>query len=195
LSLIFIAIFIFVLFLFIKDKFNESKKIILFSILSIFVLFNLLYFTNLIPPIPLSLKDAGVYHSIQKNADGNYLVTFENYGWKGYFNLYPNFSEVAGDPVYVYSAIFSPQDLNITVVHEWQHYNEIQKKWITTFTINLPVIGGRDGGFRTYSESSNLASGKWRVNIKTQLGQTIGTLHFNILPVTTEPTLSIDIKQ
>jgi hypothetical protein len=195
LSLIFIALFIFVLFIFIKDKFAESKKIILFSILSIFVLFNLLYFTNLIPPIPLSLKDAGVYHSIQKNADGNYLITFENYGWKGYFNLYPNFSEVVGDPVYVYSAIFSPKDLNIIVVHQWQHYDEMQKKWINTFTINLPVIGGRDGGFRTYSESSNLASGKWRVNIKTQLGQTIGTVHFNILPVATEPTLAIDVKQ
>jgi hypothetical protein len=194
-SLVFITIFIGILFIFIRDRFNESKKLILFLVLGIFVLVNFLYFANLIPPIPLSLKDGGIYHDIEKNTDGNYDVTYENYGWQGYFQMYPNFREVAGEPVYAYSAIFSPTNLNITIVHEWQHYNETQNKWVTTFTISLPVIGGRDGGFRTYSESSNLASGKWRVNIKTELGQLIGRLRFNIVPVDTESILTNDIKQ
>jgi len=66
-SLVAIALFIRILFYFIKDKFIKSRKVILSSILSIFVLINFLYFTNLIPPIPFSLKDAGVYHLIQKN--------------------------------------------------------------------------------------------------------------------------------
>jgi hypothetical protein len=136
-----------------------------------------------------------MYHSIEKNADGNYDVTYENYGWRGYFNLYPNFREVYGEPVYAYSAIFSPKGLNLTIIHEWQYYDGVQKKWITRETVNLPVVGGRDGGFRTYSERSNLTSGKWRVNIKTSQGQTIGTLHFNVVFVDTEPTLTGDIKQ
>jgi len=195
LSLIFTALFIAFLFFFIKDRLKESKKTIFFSILGIFALVNFLYFTNLIPPIPLSLKDAGMYHFIQKNADGNYDVTYEDYGWKGYFNPYPDFREVVGSPVYAYSAIFSPKGLNITIVHEWQHYDETQHKWVTGMTINLPVVGGRDGGFRTYSERSNLASGRWRVNVKTELGQTIGHLRFNILPVNTEPALASDIKE
>jgi hypothetical protein len=193
-SLIFITFFISVIFYFIKDKFKESKKLILFLVLGIFVLVNFLYFTNLIPPIPLSLKDAGVYHSIQKNGEGNYIVTAENHSWKEYFNLYPNFEETVGSPVYAFSAIFSPKNLNLAILHEWQHYDEVQKKWLTEFTINLGVIGGRDGGFRTYSSRSNISPGKWRVNVKTQSNQTMGSIRFNIVPVDIAPMLKIEVK-
>ncbi|MFA5778460.1 MAG: DUF2914 domain-containing protein [Candidatus Paceibacterota bacterium] len=193
-SLIFIVLFLIILFYFIKDRFAESKRLIIFLISGIFLLVNFLYFTNLIPPIPLSLKDAGVYHSIQKNNDGNYVVTYEDYGWKEYLKLYPDFYKTNGTPIYAYSAIFSPKELNINIIHEWQRYDEIQKKWITEREINLPVIGGRDGGFRTYSMRSNLTAGKWRVNIKTIHGQTIGHLRFNIIPTNIEPLLTITIK-
>lgn len=194
-SLLFIYIFAKILLHFAKNQLKESRRIIPISILIIFVLFNLLYFTNLIPPIPLALKEAGVYHSIQKNKDGNYKVTYEDYGWRGYFKLHKDYKKTTGSPVYFYSAIFSPKKLNLTIVHEWQHYDEISKKWVTDRNINLDVIGGRDGGFRTYSMRSNLAPGKWRVKIKTTHGQIIGRLRFNILPVEIEPVLTIDIKK
>ena len=194
LSLLFIAVFIFVLFLFIKDKFTKSKNTIFILIGSIFVLVNLLYFTNLIPPIPLSLKDAGVYHSIFRNVDGNYTVEYEDLGFGGYFQLYQDFKEVPGTPIYAYSAVFSPSDLNITVIHEWQYYDELLKTWLTESRVDLPVIGGRGGGFRTFSVRSNLSSGKWRVNIETLEGQLIGRLRFNIMQVSIEPVLTADIK-
>ncbi len=198
LSLIFITLFVVILLFFIKDKFNkdenESKKLVAFLIIGIFALVNFLYFTNLIPPIPLSLKDAGMYHSIEKNADGNYDVTYEDYGWKGYFNLYKNFNEVVGSPIYAYSAIFSPKELNLTIVHEWQYYDAKQNKWITSSIINLPLVGGRDGGFRTYSVRYNLPAGKWRVLVKTQGGLTIGSIRFNIVPSNTEPALKTETK-
>ena len=194
-SLIFITLFLKILFSFIKDKFSESKKLIVSLISGIFILVNILYFTNLIPPIPLSLKDAGLYHSIQKNTtEGNYSVTFEDHGWRGYFDLYPNFSQVSGEPVYAFSAIFSPKDLNLTIFHEWQHYDEIKDKWGTNSVVSLPVVGGRDGGFRTYSMRYDLKSGKWRVNVKTEQGQTIGVLRFNIISIDTEPLLTAGVK-
>jgi hypothetical protein len=121
-------------------------------------------------------------------------VTYEDYGWRGYFNLYQNFNQISGEPVYAFSAIFSPKNLNITIVHEWQHYDEIQKKWVTGSTINLPVVGGRDGGFRTYSMRYNLATGKWRVNVKTPQGQTIGVLRFTITQSDVDPVLTAGVK-
>ena len=120
-----------------------------FLILGIFVVVNFLYFTNLIPPIPLSLKDAGIYHSIQKNEDGDYQMTYEDYGWRGYFKLYPDFQKTSWSPVYAFSAIFSPKGLNLTILHEWQYYNLGQGKWTTDRVINLSLVGGRDNGFRT----------------------------------------------
>jgi hypothetical protein len=194
-SLVFISLFTGILFLFIKNSFKESKRIIVFLIVGIFALVNFLYFTNLIPPIPLSLKDAGMYHSIHKNSDGDYAVTYQDYGWKGYFNLYPDFDEVSGFPVYAYSAIFSPKDLNLNIIHQWQVYNTGDRQWVTTSTVDLSVVGGRDGGFRTYSEQTNLAPGKWRVNIETVSGQIIGRLRFTIVSVHTLPSLTNDIKQ
>ncbi len=164
-------------------------------ILTIFTVVNILYFTNLIPPIPLSLKDAGVYHSVEKNQDGNYDATYEDHGWRGYFELYDDFILAPGSAVYAYSAIFSPKGLNLVIVHEWQHYDEAQGKWLTASVIDLPVVGGRDGGFRTYSVRSDLTPGKWRVNIKTESGQTIGHLRFNIIASVSEPLLSTKVKK
>jgi hypothetical protein len=193
-SLGIISLFIKSLFYFIKDKFAKSKKLIIVLISGVVVLVNFLYFTNLIPPIPLSLKDGGIYHSIHKNDEGNYEVAYEDYGWKKYFMLYPEFKRLPGSAAYAFSAVFSPKDLNLTIVHEWQHYNETEEKWNTTSAIKLPVLGGRDSGFRTYSVSTNLASGKWRVNVKTEQGQIIGRMRFNIVPVDTAPELTTAVK-
>ncbi|OGI68526.1 hypothetical protein A2738_01435 [Candidatus Nomurabacteria bacterium RIFCSPHIGHO2_01_FULL_42_15] len=194
LSLIAIVLFIILLFHLIKDKFVKSKKLLVALITSIFFLVNFLYFTNLIPPIPLSLKDGGIYHSIEKNAKGNYEVTYEDHGLAGYFSFYPSFSKQAGAGVYAYSAVFSPENLNISVLHEWQYYDRAQKKWITESVIRLPVVGGRDGGFRTYSVRTNVAFGRWRVNVKTEEGKIIGRLRFNVVQVDTEPVLSTMVK-
>lgn len=45
-------------------------------VLAIFIVFNGLYFFNVIPPVPLSLKDSGVYHSILKYSSGGYFATY-----------------------------------------------------------------------------------------------------------------------
>ena len=195
LSLVFVGIFILILFYFIKDHLKESKKTILFLILGIFALVNFLYFTNLIPPIPLSIKNAGIYHSISKNDAGNYEATYEKYDWSNYFKMYPNYSAVQFSPIYAFSAVFSPQDLNLTIIHEWQHYDVFAHKWFTDRTIPLSVVGGRDGGFRTYSMRSNLTSGKWRVNIKTTEGKTIGSIRFNVIVKDILPPLETKILE
>jgi hypothetical protein len=193
-SLALIFFFVLFLFSFIKDRLVESKKLITSLILSIFCLINFLYFTNLIPPIPLSLKDAGVYTSITKNDNGNYLMTYQKLALNNYFKLYKDYKNVTDSPVYIYSAIFSPNNLNLNIIHEWQHFDEIQNKWIIEREITLPVVGGRYGGFRTYSIRSNLSSGKWKVLVKTTHGQTIGSIRFKIVQTNEELKYITDIK-
>ena len=169
-----------------KTGFNKEKKQLRAVIWGIFIVFNILYFTNLIPPIPLSLKDGGVYHSLSKDNQGDYVVTYENDGWKDFFNIYEDFHIT--DPnqtVYVYSAIFSPSGLNLEIIHSWQHYDEASKSWILVNKVYLPVVGGRAGGFRTYSLGSGLETGKWRVNVETDSGNIIGQINFNLILSTT----------
>ena len=75
-----------------------------------------------------------------------------------------------------------------------KYYNEIKDEWITDNIINLPVKGGRDGGFRTYSRRSNIKEGKWRVNIKTENNKLIGRLRFEIVSSSTQPELTTEVK-
>jgi len=122
----------------------------LFLISGIFILVNFLYFTNLIPPIPLSLKDGGIYHSLGKNPEGNYEILTKIMAGRDTLNCIRILTKVAGEPVYAYSAVFSPQNLNLTIVHEWQYYDEAQNKWITGSVIKLA------GSWRTGRRFPNL---------------------------------------
>jgi len=193
-SLVLLRFFFFVFNKFSKKKFQSQKTPLRFSIATIFILINVLYFTNLMPPIPLSLKDGGVYHSVVRDVDGNYVVGLEDYGWKGLITLYPDFHLVSDKGVYAYSAIFSPAYFNTDITHEWQHLDSATGKWVTEGEIGLSVAGGRDRGYRTYSTRADLADGHWRVNVLTSTGQVLGRLRFNVVSTATKPTLSIDVK-
>jgi len=193
-SLLVILIFVGSLFAYVKNRLKENKNKIIFLIFSIFVFINILYFTNLIPPIPLSLKDGGVYNNVEKRG-GVYVVSHEDYSWERYFNLYKEVRRVEGEPLYAYSAVFSPDDLDLDIIHEWQFFNEKSRKWVTSSIIDLDVVGGRDGGFRTYSMKSSLSPGKWRVNIKTTNDQLIGRLRFILSDENITKTLVEEIKK
>lgn len=178
-----------------RGKIAKKREIIVLWVGIVFALVNILYFNNLIPPIPFSLKDSGVYHAITKNADGNYTVLSEDTSWwTKFFTLYPDFHASESDPIYVYSAIFSPALFETDVIDDWQYYDDIEHAWVDKYQVSLAVTGGRDGGFRTWSVQQGIMAGRWRVNIKTQTGQIIGTIRFNILPQTGGIPLTTEVK-
>ena len=192
-SLVTIGTFLAIIKYFNKKEFVASRKWLYTSTLGIFLLVNVLYFTNLIPPIPLSLKDAGVYHSLKVISPGNYLLSGEQQSWQKFITLYQDYHKAPGEPVYIYSAIFSPSQLNASIIHEWQTLDSKTGKWVTKDRINLTIIGGRDGGFRTYSQKYSLTEGKWRVNVLTTRGQLIGRVRFNVIFVDSKP-LTVEEK-
>ncbi len=195
LSLLIIFLYLKLLRYFTPVIFKESKKVLVLSIGTIFFLINALYFLNLIPPIPLSIKDIGVYHSIMKNADGDFVVAEEeSNAWKRFFSIYKDVHINPGEPISVYSAIFSPTKLDIGIVHEWQLYDEVSRRWISKSRIALSVVGGRGDGFRTFSTHTELIKGSWRVNVETERGQVLGRAHFDVLPATLPLDLEMSIK-
>jgi hypothetical protein len=160
---------------------------------TIFLTINLLYFLNLIPPLPLSLQDASVHHAITRNAEGNYAVQSENPGLLRFFRLAETFHATPGAAVYAYSAIFSPTSLNTKMIHEWQFY-EPKRGWTTMSRDELPVRGGRGGGYRTYSVKTGITPGAWRVNVETPTGALLGRLRFNVVLQPSDPPLIIKLK-
>jgi hypothetical protein len=171
------------------ERFRQSRIPVLSSIVVIFVVMNILYFANLIPPLPLSIKDSGVFHSIQRQADGNFVAEYEDQGWLGFFRLSDIYHEVPGEPVYVFTAVFSPAELNTTIIHRWEYFDNTKRSWITETKIPLSIIGGRGEGYRTYSYKKDLTPGFWRVDAETESGASIGRINFKIIAANSTPNL------
>ncbi len=193
-SLIAIWFFIKILEKLAHENFRQSWVPMWRSVILIFIAMNLLYFNNLIPPIPLSLKDAGIYHSVTKDASGNYLVNDEERSWfDKILDLRPEVHWVPSSSLYAYTAIYSPASLNTQVVHEWQYQNEAGE-WLTATRIPINLSGGRSGGFRAYSTKSVLTPGPWRINVTTPRGQVLGRINFEVVLTDMEPLMTSGLK-
>jgi hypothetical protein len=157
----------------------------LISILSILLIINVLYFTNAIPPLPLALKDSGVYHSVVRTKDG-YIFKGEVHTWmddllrRAEFHLRTS----TYDSAIVFTSIFAPTGFSTPITHEWQKYNDVTKVWETKQAITFSINGGRDGGYRGYSRKDDLTEGYWRVNVLTESDALIGRIYVHVIPVT-----------
>ncbi len=170
-----------------KKRYLESRRRIVQGAAMIFVVVNVFYFMNVIPPIPLSLKSAGVYHSVSRES-GEYVVGFEPQSWTALFR--PDVIHVVpGETIYAFTSVFAPAALSTTVVHRWEYYDAPHDAWITEASIPFPIIGGRDGGYRGYSTRNDLVPGLWRVNAETTRGQLIGRITFTVSEDRTAPQL------
>ncbi|MFM2357617.1 MAG: hypothetical protein RJA61_354 [Candidatus Parcubacteria bacterium] len=91
--------------------------------------------------------------------------------------------------MYVFSAVFAPTRLNTNIVHKWQYFDYTINRWATASTIEFPIVGGEDGGYRGYSTKSSLTEGDWRVNIETRQGQVIGRVKFRVIYSENKPVI------
>lgn len=157
--------------------------------LAVLVLLNIFYFSNILPPLPLALKQAGVYHSVVRT-DTGYTVLGEAESWYAGIVGQERTEHVArGESLYLYSAVFAPIKLSTTIINNWQLYNADTKKWETKFAVSYPINGGRDGGYRGYSSAGNPQPGLWRVDIETIDGRLIGRETFTVAAASTTPAL------
>ncbi len=173
---------------------SQGKKSLLISVASIYILFNFLYFTNIIPPIPLALKDLMVAHSVKRVAQG-YEVKFEPAPWYQFWrqeNSVINWK--SGAPIYIYSAIFAPTDINAKIFHRWYYRNETIGKWQEKSLLGFEISGGTDRGYRGYSLKYQLQAGRWRVEVVNERGQILGRTKFEIVETSELPNLKTVLK-
>lgn len=159
-------------------------------ILIVFVFMNFLYFFNLIPPIPLSMREAGVYHAIERVSDG-YVLTSEPQSLID--RLLPGqvIHWQSGNAVYVYSSIFAPSQLETTIYHRWEFFDMEIGDWVLKDRLSFPLTGGRDQGYRGFSLKKTVTPGKWRVDVETKRGQVLGRIGFVIEQVDEAPELVV----
>jgi hypothetical protein len=77
------------------------------------------YFLHWIPPVPLSMKFAGIYHTIEK-IDGRYRLGFEEGAWYQFWKRSDDPFHGAG-PASCFTAVFAPVALQTTIIHHWRY--------------------------------------------------------------------------
>lgn len=188
-----LALYLFILAKIGSKRLKESRTLIVLGTVGLVLLINISYFTGVLPPLPLTLSDAGAYQSVAREGSSYVLMgEAEKPWWKIWspqvIHLTPDSS------LSVYSAVFAPVSFSSTVVHKWEVYDEVKKAWVTRAEIAFVMSGGRESGYRGYSTLTNLQPGKYRVSIETLSGQVIGRRSFIVEEVTQEPILTTDTK-
>lgn len=154
----------------------------------IFLIMILFHWLNLIPPVPLAMKYAGIYHHVSKNnAENKYILKHEKPAWYQIFkNDDSEFHYQPNDSVFCFASVFAPTRLTKKIAHEWYYYSERKDEWVVTDRTVYRLTGGRDGGYRGYTFKKNIEMGKWRVDIITDDDQILGRIKFLIKPAEDE---------
>jgi hypothetical protein len=150
---------------------------------AVLILFGGFYFLGLVPPVPLSVSEQGIYHGIEKK-EGRYNLSTEAAAldFVDLGSLKPKvFRAAPGDKIYFYAQIFSPSRFTDSVFVQWS-LKDPKRGWQVQDRIPLSIVGGRREGFRGYTTKSNYQPGEWRVQVQSADQQEISRMYFTVEP-------------
>jgi hypothetical protein len=175
------------------ERYRGARMQIYAGMAAITIALNAAYFMRVLPPLPLVLTDAGVYHQI-KRMDGDFqaLAEDEPAEWQALFGTHPILHIQPGARLYVYNAVFAPRGLHTRIVHDWECLVP-GKGWQSQQRVPMDIAGGREDGFRFYSYKSAPRPGQWQVNILTGDGRSVGRVRFAVEEQAVPPAVTSKI--
>lgn len=157
-----------------------QMRVVVFTVGTIFAILNFLYFLNVIPPIPLSIKDIGVYHSVVRFENGDYQLKYEDGPWWHFWKRSDTeFHPEPGGNIFCFTRVFTPARLDTEIYHRFEYYDD-ERGWVTHARVHYPIFGGRDDGYRGYSQIGSFSDGTWRCSVETARGQVLAREKFEI---------------
>ena len=158
-----------------------EMRSLVFLVLGLFVFLNLLYFTNIIPPIPLSLQEIAVAQSVVRfNNPTSYELTYEPTTW---WNLrqqfFPVFHPTADRGVACFTRVYAPTKIKTDIFHHWEYRGD-DGAWHEQFKLSYPITGAATDGYRGYTATTVFRDGVWRCSVKTARGQVLGRQQFTV---------------
>lgn len=156
---------------------------------------SMLYFLNVIPAVPLSLASGGVYHSMVRDEKGEFLATQEiDSRFFSSFRVPIYHLSSSDSGAYFFSAVNAPAELTAPISHTWEYYDESKNRWEEKTTISFTLAGGREDGYRAYSQKENLTEGLWRVTVKAGSKRVVGRMKFYIAKDSNGSGERVDVK-
>ncbi len=163
---------------------HDRRQVVLHALapsLGVQAVLLVLYTFKLIPPVPLSLMDIGIYHGVERTTSGAYRLTYATPPWVRFWQRDDSrFVARPGDRVFCFFRVFAPTGFHDDVRVAW-FYRQASQGWMPAGDVPIAVTGGRDIGFAGYAYKQNWRSGDWRVVVDTADGREIGTRRFSIV--------------
>ena len=155
----------------------------------------MLYFLNVIPAVPLSLANAGVYHVVTRNEAGEFSAAKEtDTRFFASFRV-PIYHMGTNDSgAYFFSSVSAPAELTAPISHVWEYYDTAINTWTPVTTVAFTLAGGREDGYRAYSQKENLTEGLWRVTVKVDSKRIVGRMKFYIKKDTSLERELVNVK-
>ncbi|MEK7505661.1 MAG: DUF2914 domain-containing protein [Patescibacteria group bacterium] len=194
-SLVIMGGYLSLLYLLARKSLFGHWKAIARGVVAVAAGFSLMYAFNLIPPVPLALKDIGIFHSVVRTSGGNYEAVFEAPAWYEFWRSSDKVFHAYGDArAYCWSAVFAPVGLSTPIYHRWELYNREDREWKTKSRVAFPIAGGREEGYRGYTIEDSIEPGDWRCSVETEDGSIIGRTSFRVVSGNTYPALRSGIR-
>lgn len=169
-ALILVTIIVQLLFRIVPNFMRVNTRRIILLIGAIYITFNVLYFTAVIPPIPLSLTRLEVVHSATKVENSYRLVTEQQEWWRELpfmkATLHP------GGTISCFARVYAPAKLSTDIYHRWT-YKPVGGSWEEKGRIKYPIAGTNAGGYRGFT-TVTATPGTWRCSVETARGQVLG---------------------
>jgi hypothetical protein len=103
------------------------------------------------------------------------------------------FVRYGDDPVWTLATLWGPAAVAFDVVHRYERFDEATGGWKVHSTSRLgqqnwkPGKDRREGGYRSFSCTSGVRDGAWRVVIESNQGHVLGIVRFDVVAGTGSP--------
>jgi len=138
----------------------------------IYIGFNALYFTSLIPPIPLSLTELEIVDSVERT-DRGYRIVTQDQPWYRQLPFTNPKLHPSGNTIGCFARVYAPTKLSTEIFHRWEFKNAAGE-WEEHFRFGYDISGINKGGYGGYTRARNFFDGVWRCSVETQRGQVLG---------------------
>ncbi len=150
-------------------------------VLALALFMEVAYSANWIPPVPLALREAGIFHEVRQTGT-DYHLRYRKPPWYAILTRDDReFHYTAGDTVYAFAAVFAPTRIDTDIFHVWE-WRGADGTWAESDRIGYEVSGGRDHGYRGYTRKQNVRPGRWRVRVETADGRILARIKFTVVP-------------
>jgi len=128
----------------------------------------------------LCVQYQGIFHFVKK-VDSHYTLRYPKPPFYAFWREDSRpFQARADDPIYYFVRVFAPTRFKHKVMIRWEKYDRNKNEFATSDHLPLPVVGGRNQGFRGFVMKSRVTPCRWRVTAETQDGRVIGRISFRV---------------